>query len=151
VKHLPALPEVNIQTDAFKLSERDKQIALALVMKSFTGESVEQVAQRFDLTRDGVHKMIRRQEKEFKRFQAYIHEQLFAGLYEKTLVVLHDALDNAPMSQKIKVAKMVLLSQGKINQSHHVVEVKQTTDLDQLEKEVADLEQDLLDDWEPRS
>ncbi|MFX3624018.1 MAG: hypothetical protein ACE3JP_08255 [Ectobacillus sp.] len=152
-KHNPAdrFSTVKLDHDGFKLTLKEREIALAMLIRSQTGETVEQIGERFGMTRDGVYQIIKRNP-DFKRFQAHILEEMFGALFGEAVLVLQEALSpKYPMSQRLKAVGYVLQSQGRLK-NEHTLEVKQPKTLEELEAEqkererqILELEKELLD------
>lgn len=133
---------IKLDHEGFKLSTRDREIALAMLLRSYTGETVEEVATRFDMSRDNVYRIMKKEE--FSIFQSVLYEEIFKGLYGKAVLVLSDVLENAPTSQKLKAVQMILQASGKLKQevTHEIKPAKKQT-LEDLQREADILEMEL--------
>jgi predicted transcriptional regulator len=145
------LPErfttVKLDVDGFRLSPKERELALAMLVRSYTGETVEKIAERFDITRDGVYAIIKKND-DFKRFQAHIYDQLFEELFGKAVLVLHEILDTtkSPATQ-LKTVELILKASGRLTQETRVtVEANQQQIETQAERErrIIELEKELL-------
>lgn len=156
---LPAIKDKDFSTikfgnDGFKLSVRERELAYALVMKPYTKDTNNDIAERLGISVDTLFKIPRRNP-DFEKFQDYLIEHLFSELYGKSVAILHDIMDNSPnQSLKLKAAQLVLQAHGKLKADHTVrVEAKPAKTLAELEKEqeksrieVQALEKELLED-----
>lgn len=145
---------IKLDVDGFKLSLKERELALAMVVRCYTKETVQEIADRLGYSREALYKVIQRNE-DFDRFQAYLYEQLFSDLYGKAVVVLHDIIDNShSSSQKLKAVQLILQAHGKFKNEHNVtVEPKRDLTLEELEQEMKEreakieqLEKELLED-----
>lgn len=137
---------VNLDIEGFKLSMRDREIAFAVLMRSYTGETMQEIADRFGMGRENLYRIINKPE--VSTFQAQITEQVFSGLYQKAVFVLSDTLENAPTALKLKAVQLVLQASGKLKENHvHEIKPVKGKTLQELEEEmeVLQMEVELLD------
>ena len=135
---------VKLDVDGFRLTLRDREIALLMTTRSTTKMTVDDIAEMYGVSRQMIYKLAKQEE--FKKFQAYILEEIYSELFGKAVQELHDILDNSKShSVKLKAVQLVFQSTGRLKQEHEI-EVKQPKDLNQLEREVLEMERELLED-----
>jgi transposase-like protein len=86
----------------------------------------------------------------FIAYQNSIAERAMEDFLTEAYTVLKKLLREGRSERtQLEALKLILQNRGKLDNKHeHVHEVKQTKSLDELEREVVELEQDLLDDIE---
>lgn len=85
---------------------------------------------------------------EFIAYQNAIAERAMEDFLAETYTTLKQLLREGKSEKtKLEAIKLVLQNRGKLKDSHeHTVELKQTTTLEDLEREVIDMETELLED-----
>lgn len=144
---------VKFAHDGFKLTPKERDLAIALAMRSYTGETVDQIAERFHMSRNGVYGIIRNNP-DFKRFQHELTQLLFDEMLEEAKFVVRGMLREKSPSMRFKAAELIFKSAGMLK-SETTVKVeppKQHMTLDELEQEqedrmrrIIELEKELLD------
>jgi len=89
-----------------------------------------------------------KQDPEFIAYQNSIAEQAMEDFLTETYTQLKKLLREGKSEKtQLEAIKLVLQNRGKLKDSHeHTVEVKQTQTLEDLEREVIDMETELLED-----
>lgn len=148
---LPSVKEkfstIKLEHDGFKLNQKERELALAMLMRPYTKESVTTIAQRFGMSRVGVYEVIKKSNGEFERFQAQLYDDMFQDLYGKAVFVLHEVLATAPTSQKLKAIQMILQASGKLKgETTLTLAPTRNITLEELQKEaeVLEMERELL-------
>jgi predicted transcriptional regulator len=154
-QQLPELPESMEQfstitledENGFRLSFKERQVALVMLVRSETGMTVQQIADYFGVTRQQIYKIVRKPE--VKRYQQHLNEQIFDDLFGDAVKTLKDILKgNVSPSLKLKAVDLVFKGKGLYKQemTHKIEQSNQPKSLDDLEREVIDLEGELLGD-----
>lgn len=157
--NLPALPElekfstVKLDYDGFRLTLKERDIALLMATRSTTKMTVQDIADSYGVTRDRIYKLARQDD--FKRFQQHLLEEVFDELFGKAVQSLHDIMDNSKSDAlKLKAIQMILSANGKFKHEHSITvePPKKPMTLEELEVdrhrrilEIEELEKELLD------
>jgi hypothetical protein len=142
------LPEhyagVDLNIDGYNLTPRQREIALLMATRSTTGLTAEAIGKHYGISRQMVWKET--QAHGFKEFQQEVIMKLYGNLFTETVVGMHQMLQDpdTPKSLKVKLFGMVLQAHGKMEHKH-THEIKQPKTLQELEREIIEMEMELLD------
>lgn len=126
------------------LSLRDRQIGLMLATRSIHKKTMKEIAEDFGINRQRLYKIADR--KDTKLFVKHIEERMFEELFGLAVIELKDIMEHEKSrSVKLKAVSLIMQASGRMKQEH-IHELKQPMkSLDELEREVIELEEDVLD------
>ncbi|MDR7076192.1 putative DNA-binding protein YlxM (UPF0122 family) [Neobacillus niacini] len=127
--------------DGLKLSMRQREIAFLVAIKSTTKMSMQDIADRYQISREMVYRETRTPD--FQKYLKKITEDIYGEMFTLATLAMKDILENGSNAHKIKVIGYVLQAEGKLK-NDHTLEIKQHQQtLTDLEKEVEVLEMEL--------
>ncbi|MDQ1003557.1 hypothetical protein QFZ28_003957 [Neobacillus niacini] len=138
---------VDLNIDGYTLTPRQREIALLMATRSITGLTQQKIADHYGISSVMVWKET--QAHGYKEFQQELIMKLYGNLFTETVVGMHQMLQDSttPKALKVKLYGMVLQAHGK-GGNGVVVNVDQTrkVTLEDLEREVIEMERELLGD-----
>lgn len=130
------------------LTKSQRDCAEILATNDIHKKTIAQIADELGVNERTIYRW--KKDPDFIAYQNAISERAMEDFLTEAYTHLKKLLREGRSERtKLEAIKLVLQNRGKLNDKHeHVHEVKQARSLDELEREVIELEQDLLDDVE---
>lgn len=131
-----------------KLTLSQRRVAEILATNDLHNMTIAQIADEVGVTERTVYRW--KQDPSFIAYQNAIADQAMEDFLNEAYLKLKQLLREGKSEKtQLEAIKLVLQNRGKLKDTHeHNVQVKETKSLDELEREVIDMENELLNEPE---
>jgi predicted DNA-binding protein YlxM (UPF0122 family) len=145
-ERLEEFESVPLDSQGFNLSHRDRLICLLYTTKETTGMATQEIAEKFEITRQRVYAITRKQEA--KAYMSHLNDLMFEELFQDVVREMRTILKKSHSeSNKLKAAEMVLKARGvfKNEMTVNVNPHEEVYDTEQKRKEIIDMDLDSIE------